>query len=100
MPGYFGPDTNFQPQVINDGRAVIYSVGYDGMATADDAIIEGYSFATGEQKVLHEGGYYARYVPTGHLVFIRDGTLFGMTFDAEGLELELWTPNWGGWPEP
>ena len=74
------------PQVINDGKAVIYSVGYEGMATADDAVIEAYSFQTGEQKVLHRGGYYARYIPTGHLVFIRDGTLFGMTFDAESLE--------------
>jgi hypothetical protein len=69
-----------------DGKAVIYTVGYQSMSSVDDAIIEVVSLETGEQKVLHEGGYYARYVPSGHLVFIRDGTLFGMTFDAETLE--------------
>ncbi len=71
---------------LPDGKAVIYTVGYQGMTSADDAIIEAISLETGEQKVIHEGGYYARYVPTGHLVFIRDGTLFGMTFDARRLE--------------
>ncbi len=74
------------PQFMPDGKAVIYTVGYQGMSSVDDAIIEVVSLETGEQKVIHEGGYYARYVPSGHLVFIRDGTLFGMTFDAEKLE--------------
>jgi len=74
------------PQFTPDGKAVIYTVGYEGMTSADDAAIEAISLETGEQKVIHEGGYYARYVPTGHLVFIRDGTLFGMTFDVDRLE--------------
>ena len=74
------------PQFTPDGKAVIYTVGYEGMTSADDAAIEAISLETGEQKVIHQGGYYARYVPTGHLVFIRDGTLFGMTFDVTRLE--------------
>jgi Tol biopolymer transport system component len=74
------------PQFTPDGKAVIYTVGYEGMSTADQAIIEAISLETGEQKVIHEGGYYARYVPSGHLVFIRDGTLFGMPFDVASLE--------------
>ncbi len=74
------------PQFTPDGKAVIYTVAFEGLTSADDAIIEAISLETGEQKVIHEGGYYARYIPTGHLVFIRDGTLFGMPFDVTRLE--------------
>ena len=34
------------------------------------------SVETGERKVVHRGGSYARYLPSGHLVFINAGTLF------------------------
>ncbi len=74
------------PQFLPGGKAVLYTVGFQTMSGADDAIIEAVSLETGERKVLLEGGYYGRYTPSGHLVFMRDGTLFGMTFDAEGLE--------------
>jgi hypothetical protein len=33
------------------------------------------------------GGTYARYLPSGHLIFIRQQTLFAAPFDLKGLEL-------------
>ncbi len=42
------------------------------------------SLDTGEQRVLLEGATDARYVPTGHLVFMRLGNLMAAPFDAEG----------------
>jgi dipeptidyl aminopeptidase/acylaminoacyl peptidase len=41
---------------------------------------------TGERKVVHRGGYYPRYVPTGHILYIHEGTLFALPFDAKKLE--------------
>jgi serine/threonine-protein kinase len=36
--------------------------------------------------VVHRGGYYARYVPTGHILYVSDGTLFALPFDPGRLE--------------
>jgi serine/threonine-protein kinase len=43
------------------------------------------SLKTGEVRVLHRGGYYGRYLPGGWLVYISQGTLFGVKFDADRL---------------
>ena len=43
------------------------------------------SLDTGEQQVVVEGGFNARYVPTGHLVFARQGALWGVAFDLDQL---------------
>jgi eukaryotic-like serine/threonine-protein kinase len=45
------------------------------------------SLDTGEQRVLLEGATDARYVPTGHLVFMRLGNLMAAPFDADGARL-------------
>jgi hypothetical protein len=52
----------------------------------DDASIESMPFKTGSPRVLARG-YYGRYLPTGHLVYIRQGVLFGVKFDPEALEV-------------
>jgi serine/threonine-protein kinase len=41
---------------------------------------------TGTRKILLRDAADARYVPTGHLVFLRRGALFAVPFDAERLE--------------
>ena len=43
--------------------------------------------ATGERRKILEGASYARYVPDGHLVFARGGTLYAVAFDAERLHV-------------
>jgi serine/threonine-protein kinase len=39
------------------------------------------------RKVLHRGGYHGRYLPSGHLVFMHEGTLFAAPFDLDRLEM-------------
>jgi len=46
-----------------------------------------HSLAGDTRKVLHRGGYHGRYLPSGHLVFIHEGTLFAAPFDLDRLEL-------------
>ena len=37
-------------------------------------------------KVVLRGGYHGRYVPTGHLLYVHAGTLYGVRFDLDRLE--------------
>ena len=37
----------------------------------------------GARKIVQRGGYYGRYLPSGHLVYIHDGTLFAAPFDVD-----------------
>jgi len=46
-----------------------------------------HTLASGTRKVLHRNGYHGRYIPSGHLVFIHEGTLFAAPFDLDRLEL-------------
>ena len=52
----------------------------------NDAQIVVQSLDSGQKKVVAQGGADARYVPTGHLVYVRQGTLFAVPFDPERLE--------------
>src|SRR6516164_10518358 len=42
---------------------------------------------TAEKRVLVEGGTFARYVPSGHLVYARAGGLLTVPFDLKGLKV-------------
>ena len=44
------------------------------------------SLDTGRRLVVVEGGNAARYLSTGHVVYVQGGTLFALPFDAESLE--------------
>ena len=73
------------PQVLPSEKAVLFTLG-DGR-NWDDAQIVVHSLETGERKVLIEGGRDARYVPTGHLVYVLDGTLLAVPVDVDDLEV-------------
>ncbi|UCF36074.1 MAG: protein kinase [Acidobacteriota bacterium] len=75
------------PQVTPDGKAVIFTVLGSTSRNFDEANIEALSLETGERKVLQRGGTYGSYVPTGHLVYFQQGTLFAAPFDLASLEL-------------
>ena len=82
----------FFPHVLPGARAVLYNYSNLGMLnTLDDLRIDVVVVATGETKTLVTGGYNARYLPTsdrnGHLVFVRQGTLYGVPFDPQRLEI-------------
>jgi serine/threonine-protein kinase len=74
------------PQVLPGGGAVLFtaSPSVTGMESGN---IEAVSLKTGQVKVLERSGYYGRYLPSGHLVYIRQGVLFGVKFDPSRLEV-------------
>jgi len=76
------------PFALPGGKTVLYTIGHRGMTRgADEALVAAVDVDSGESKVILEGGYYAQYVPTGHLVYMRDATLFAATFDPQAVEL-------------
>jgi serine/threonine protein kinase/Tol biopolymer transport system component len=79
--------THRWPQHLPGGKAVIFTSHSQTTGRFDDATIEALVLATGERKVLHRGGYHGRYIPSGHLVYVNDGTLFAMPFDPDRLEV-------------
>jgi serine/threonine-protein kinase len=81
-----GETSHRWPQFLPDGKTVLFT-SHASSSNFDDANVEAVVVATGERKVLHRGGSYARYVPSGHLVYVREGTLFGAPFDATRLEM-------------
>jgi serine/threonine-protein kinase len=71
------------PQVLPGGEAVLFTALASG--NYDDANIDALSFKTGERKTVHRGGYFGRYLPSGHLVYLRQNTLFAAPFDLSRL---------------
>ena len=73
------------PAHLPGGKALLFAVLKGG--SPDDAQIVVQRLDTGERKVLVEGGTFPKYVPTGHLVYLRAGTMMAVPFDAERLEV-------------
>src|SRR5262249_20731012 len=75
------------PQVLPGGRALLYTATSTAGSYADASLVVQPS-PNGPRKVLVRGGYFGRYVRSGHIVYVHDGTLFAAPFDAGRLELE------------
>jgi serine/threonine-protein kinase len=73
------------PQSLPDGEHVLFT----NRLRKDRSRMELLSLRTGRRRILHEeDGTDVRYVPTGHLVFARDDTLFAVPFDIDKLEIK------------
>jgi serine/threonine-protein kinase len=80
-----GELTHRWPQILPGGKAVLFSASAS-QVNWEEAHIEVLSLKTGQRKTVVRGGFYGRYLPTGHLVYRRGGTLYGMVFDIDRLE--------------
>jgi serine/threonine-protein kinase len=81
-----GEATHRWPQMLPGGKAILFTASGTGFGY-NDADIKVQVLATRERKTLHHGGYYARYLNSGHLAFVHDGTLFAAPLDLNRLEL-------------
>ena len=81
-----GEITHRWPQILPGGKAVLFTAntatfGFDG------GNIEVLSLADNRRKTLQRGATYGRYLPSGHLIYINQGTLFALPFDLDRLEV-------------
>ena len=73
------------PQALPGGKGVVYTE-HSSTADFDRANLVVAPLAGGAPTVVVRGGYYGRYVPTGHLLYMQQGTLFAVPFDLTRLE--------------
>jgi serine/threonine-protein kinase len=81
-----GEVTQRWPQALPHGRGVLYTA----TTTVGDyanSLVVAQGLPRGPRKVLVKGGYFGRYLPCGHLVYVHDGTLFAAPFDVDRLDL-------------
>lgn len=78
------------PQPLPGGHAVLFTLNSAALAQSTRAQIESarlvvQSLRTGERTTIVSGGADGRYLPTGHIVYVRQGTLVAVPFDLDRL---------------
>jgi serine/threonine-protein kinase len=71
------------PQILPGGQSILFAIGTGG--SFDTARIAALDLKSGGIHVLVNGGMRGRYVPSGHLVYVRGGTMFAVPFDLKRL---------------
>jgi Tol biopolymer transport system component len=74
-----------QPQLLNDGRTLIYTTYRLGGAVPEGKVLIK-ALPDGEPRVLTDGAD-GRVLPTGHLIWARENVLYGQSFDRSTLQL-------------
>ena len=74
--------------LLPDDETLLITVTKRGVPErADAAALDLYSTKTGERSRVLESASDAQYLPTGHLIFARQGTVFAVPFDARARSL-------------
>jgi predicted Ser/Thr protein kinase len=80
-----GESTHRWPQFLPGGDAVLFTSSRN-ISDYESAELEVISLKTRERKSIHSGGYFGRYTPTGHILYVHDGTLFAAAMDLGELK--------------
>jgi serine/threonine-protein kinase len=80
-----GESNHLLPELLPGGDVLLFTVWKGGSFEA--ASVWSLSLRTGERKLLLESAAAARYLPPGHLVFARAGSLLAVPFDARRVAL-------------
>jgi serine/threonine-protein kinase len=81
-----GEKTHRWPQILPGGKAALLTA-HDLSGNYDNARIDLLRLDTGQRRTLIEGGTDPRFAPTGHIVYVRAGSLFEVPFDLARLEV-------------
>jgi serine/threonine-protein kinase len=73
------------PQFLPGGKTLLFTVRTSD--NWDEAQIIAMRLDIGEQRVLIKGGADARYLPTGHLVYMQNAVLMAVPFDPQRVQL-------------
>jgi serine/threonine-protein kinase len=81
-----GEATHRWPQVLPGGKAVLFTTN-NITSNFEAATIAVMALDTKQLKTVQRGGSYGRYLPSGHLAYLHEGTLFAAAFNLDRLEL-------------
>jgi WD40-like Beta Propeller Repeat len=83
------PEQAYGPHLLPGGQWLLFTLTRaTGANRWNAAEIVVQSLATGERRMLRAGGFDARYLPTGHIVYMFQNVLFASRFDAKTLKLD------------
>jgi len=74
------------PYYMREADAIVFTAQRFG-TTFNEASIDVLDMRTGERKTLVRGGAYGRILPSGHLVFMREASLYAALVDLDRMEL-------------
>jgi len=80
-----GEATQRWPQVLPGSKAVLFTSDTH-LIDHENADIVVYSTVSRQRKTVQRGGFHARYLASGHVVYVHEGTLFVVPFDLKRLE--------------
>jgi eukaryotic-like serine/threonine-protein kinase len=76
------------PELLPGGRAVLFTIlSSTSRESLDAAQVAVLDLQTGARKVLVRGATHARYLSSGHLVYVAGGMLRAVRFDLASLEI-------------
>jgi serine/threonine-protein kinase len=75
------------PQMLPNGKAILYVAKLNNITTFDDALIIAQRLDNGERKVVIRGGTFPKYLSTGHLAYVRGSQILVAPFDQDKLEV-------------
>ncbi len=81
-----GERTHRWPQFLPGGNHVLFTA-HSSNADYDNAEIDVVDVRSRERKTLIRGGFHGRYVATGHILYVREGSLYAVPFDAGKLKV-------------
>ena len=79
-----GEITHRWPQVLPGNHAILYTSNTS--SNWDDAKVMVQPLPDGPSRVV-QAGFFGRYVRSGHLLFVKSGTLYATPFDVDRLEV-------------
>ena len=75
------------PQLLADGETVLFTLARrEGSPPPSEVVIQ--SLKTGKRKTIVRDGSDGRYLDTGHLVYMTDGTMMAVRFDLNRMEVQ------------
>ena len=74
------------PQLLPGSEWILFTVVSNSLSWSEAQIVV-QSLRTQERQVLLNGGRDARYVPTGHIVYLHESTLLAAAFDPDTLTI-------------
>lgn len=83
IPDVAGMNRQYWPHSLPEGKALLFTRAN----RAGDSRIELFNLETRDSRALVEAAYHASYSPTGHITFIREGSLWAVPFDLDNLLL-------------
>ena len=74
------------PQVLPGGKAVLYTASTE-VDIGTGAILFVQPLPSGDRIAVQPHGFFGRYTPSGHIVYMQDSALFAVPFDRQRLEI-------------